>query len=467
MSGWLTIQLPVFQYLHQAIIVDSNCMRPTRRLFLLLAFAFSSLALSAQVNIQLLSQMYVQDSSATDVWGYVDANTGREYALVGSWGAVSIIDVTDPANPVYAAFMDSIPGFDIKVWDHYFYAVDGRREGRGYVVDLTDPANPRVAGRFPQAHNIFIDDKGFLFSAFPSLQIFDLNQTPESPALVYSDTNTTGHDVLVVGDTAFFFEGYSGTYILNVADRSNPKIISQIFDPQIIYAHSGWITKDRKYLFINDELAKHPTPDITLWDISDFSNPTKVAVFGDSTSIVHNIFIIDNYAYVSYYQNGFRIFDVSDPPNFQVAAHYETFPDSTTENFGGAFGVYPFAPSGNIYISDMTYGLFVLDVELPAVGIDNPAWEPRIGLDQVWPNPSAGSVQVSGWLQEAAKVKLEVWDMQGRLVRTVFEGQQAAGALEMNWDGMDQQGQQIGAGTYFLHLSAGGQRAIRKVVRVE
>ena len=42
----------------------------------------------------------------TDVWGYVDPVTSREYALIGQRDrniGVTIIDVTDPANPIFVA----------------------------------------------------------------------------------------------------------------------------------------------------------------------------------------------------------------------------------------------------------------------------------------------------------------------------------------------------------------------------
>ena len=41
----------------------------------------------------------------SDVWGYVDASTGKEYALLGAWGtdALFVIDASDAANPVTVA----------------------------------------------------------------------------------------------------------------------------------------------------------------------------------------------------------------------------------------------------------------------------------------------------------------------------------------------------------------------------
>ena len=54
--------------------------------------------------------------------------------------------------------------------------------------------------------------------------------------------------------------------------------------------------------------------------------------------------------------------DVSDPSNMRDVALFDTFsiPIENSPNFNGAWGVYPFLPSGNILISDIEYGLFVV-----------------------------------------------------------------------------------------------------------
>jgi hypothetical protein len=44
-------------------------------------------------------------------------------------------------------------------------------------------------------------------------------------------------------------------------------------------------------------------------------------------------------------------------------AFFDTFPDSDAVNFDGAWSVYPYLPSGNLIVNDVTNGLFVLTVE--------------------------------------------------------------------------------------------------------
>lgn len=305
----------------------------------------------------------------TDVWGYVDANTDKEYALVGfgnfnsdTSSGVHVVDVSDAANPVRVARINTVPGFDIKVWQNYMYTVNGA-EGEGGIVDLSDPAHPVKVGTFPSGHNLFISENGFLYleTGFRALQIFDLNGDPLNPNLVWS-ANNDGHDAAVIGNRLYDFGGFAATNIYDVTDPTNPQLLSSITAPFVRFHHSGWPTEDGNYLFICNELAVHPEPDITIWDIRDVRNPKFVADYKDPNNKVHNLYIIGDFAFVSYYNAGLRIFDVSDPADIDLVVEFDTS-TGVGQRFDGAFGVYPFAPSGNIYLSDVTTGLHIFSFD--------------------------------------------------------------------------------------------------------
>ncbi len=296
----------------------------------------------------------------TDVWGY--STGGREYALVGGHQAgFAIVDVTDPAAPEVTAVVDSVPGFDVKVWQHYAYGVNGSNIGEGVIVDIADPANPQIVGSFPSAHNIFIREDGYLFAEFRGLKIYDLNPDPTAPVLLWSG-GTEGHDATVIGNTLYDFHGRRGTHIYDVTTIELPELLTSIQDPTIAYHHSGWPTPDGRYLFICDELATPATSDITVWAIGDLMNPTRVGGFSDQGSRVHNLYIIGKYAIVSYYTAGLRILDISDPTHPEEAHHYDTS-SLTGEGFHGAFGAYPFTGKKLIYVSDIEEGLYVFRFE--------------------------------------------------------------------------------------------------------
>ncbi|MCH7785662.1 MAG: hypothetical protein IIB06_09655, partial [Bacteroidetes bacterium] len=133
-------------------------------------------------------------NSGTDIWEYIDQNNGNVYAIVGGNG-MSIVDVTDPTTPVQIAHLTSVPGFDVKVWSHYVYCSTSGG-GTGMIVDVIDPNNPQIVGSFPSGHNIFIDDRGYMYNSSPGVRIYDLNPDPTSP-LFLTQVGNGGHDVTV------------------------------------------------------------------------------------------------------------------------------------------------------------------------------------------------------------------------------------------------------------------------------
>lgn len=324
-------------------------------------------------SIRLVGQLAVAPAGMihTDVWGYVDAATGKEYALVGGQGggqtALFVVDVSAPATPVLVATVNDVPGFDVKVWGHYAYTVTGGGDRRGVeegrIIDLSDPANPVVAGTFPSSHNLFIDDQGFMYLEVPGLRIFDLNTDATTPELLWEDDGMQGHDATVIGDRLYDFHGRGGTRIYDVSDRAAPQLLGAVTLPSIRYHHSGWTTQDDRYLLICDELALSTGADITIMDIQNPAEPTPVAEIADSTATVHNLYVIDNLAYVSYYTAGFRLYDLAEPTAPRLLDEFDTAPDIEAPGFAGAWGVYPFTPSGHIYVSDMTGGLHVFALE--------------------------------------------------------------------------------------------------------
>ncbi|MFQ5709317.1 MAG: LVIVD repeat-containing protein [bacterium] len=334
-------------------------------------------------SITLLGNLNFPISSVTDVWGYFDQKSGKEFAVVG-YGIFTappdagffLVDVTNPANPVQVANVNTVPGFDVKVWQHYVYTVKGDTLGPGAIVDVADPQKPQQVGVIPGAHNIFIDANGYMYLECPGLRIFDLNVDPTNPALVWEDEDSKNrnmrncHDAAVIGNRLFDFHGFAGTNIYDITDPTQPQLLGAIDDPAIQFNHSGWTTESGEFLYICDELAQGSIPDITIWDIRDVTSPKKVSNdITDQNAIVHNLFVIDNLAFVSYYTAGFRVFNISDPSKPILADEFDTSPSEFGEMFSGDFGVFPFAPSGNIYVSDVENGLFIFSVSNGVAGV--------------------------------------------------------------------------------------------------
>ena len=79
------------------------------------------------------------------------------------------------------------------------------------------------------------------------------------------------------------------------------------------------------------------------------------------------------------------------------------------------------------------------------------------------PNPFQARTRIAFDLPRDAPVSLEVFDVTGRLVRTLANESMAAGAYEVSWNGADNSGQQVAAGVYLYRLRAGSFEATRRM----
>jgi hypothetical protein len=90
-----------------------------------------------------------------------------------------------------------------------------------------------------------------------------------------------------------------------------------------------------------------------------------------------------------------------------------------------------------------------------------------ISLEQNSPNPFNPSTTIYFRLAGRTPVSLEVFDLRGRLLRTLFSGELDQGRHGVYWDGSDSRGRKAASGVYFYRLRAGGQVLTRKMLLVK
>jgi len=242
--------------------------------------------------------------------------------------------------------------------------------------------------------------------------------------------------------------------------------LGQVDDSSIIYHHSGDVSADGNTLFICDELGTHPTADISGWNISDPASPVRIASIADATATVHNLYISGDLMYVAYYTAGLKVIDVANTSAPVVLDTWDTSALSG-EGIEGAFGVYPFTPSGRVYVSDIDNGLFVFSVETgnsPRSQDKGAVPAPGIVLEQNAPNPFNPETRITFHLEGPAHAELRIFDTRGGLVRTLVSGSLDAGAHSERWDGRDDRGRSVASGVYFYRLSARGERLTRRML---
>lgn len=315
-----------------------------------------------------------------DVWGYV-APDGTEYALLGSRQFVHVLQLQADGTPVENsrfAGTQTVHWRDMKTFGSYAYGVcDSCSEGL-MILDLSSLPAPatfvqRTTSFWNKAHNIYIDEQaGRMYAVGTNTQgsgivVLDLNADPANPTLL-AQMNLDGgyiHDLHVVGNIAYASHGYSGLYVYDLTDLSNPITLGSLTTyTQQGYNHSSWLDPARGLLVFADENFDRS---VKIADVSDPMDITvtdlfRSALLGTQTnSIAHNPFIRGRYAIVSYYHDGIQIFDIADETDVVQVAGFDTDPTNTTySGTAGAWGTYPFLPSQRILGSDVKNGLFVL-----------------------------------------------------------------------------------------------------------
>ncbi|HUU28590.1 MAG TPA: two-component regulator propeller domain-containing protein [archaeon] len=100
-------------------------------------------------------------------------------------------------------------------------------------------------------------------------------------------------------------------------------------------------------------------------------------------------------------------------------------------------------------------------------GVAEAAGLPRVfSLSQNSPNPFNPSTTISYSIPEGilTPVSLKVYDLRGKLARTLIQGARPAGVYSVYWDGTDEAGRQLSSGVYFYRLQAGEFTQTRKMV---
>lgn len=107
-------------------------------------------------------------------------------------------------------------------------------------------------------------------------------------------------------------------------------------------------------------------------------------------------------------------------------------------------------------------------VGVPGDGDGPSAGEGLLALRPAQPNPSRGTTTLRFELARAAAVDADVFDAQGRRVRTLARAEAvSAGTHTLIWDGRDDAGANAGAGVYFVRVSAGGVVRRGSVIRLD
>ena len=157
----------------------------------------------------------------------------------------------------------------------------------------------------------------------------------------------------------------------DITQLANPVRLSRTPYSGSRYTHSGWPSEDGQTLFVHDELDERnngiPTT-VRVFSLASLTAPAQIGSWvGPSPAIDHNGFVRGNRYYMSNYSDGLTVLDITDPAAPTRVGFLDTHPFATSSNFVGAWGAYPFFPSGNIAISDIDSGFYLAEDKTLAV----------------------------------------------------------------------------------------------------
>lgn len=343
-------------------------------------FLFSILTFfgQAQTNIELLGHINYQslhEANLNDVWGYVD-ELGNEYAIVGTTKGTSIVDVTDPTNPIEVFWLAGSTSIwrDPSVHGDFAYVTTEAEDGLT-IIDLSPLPGSTVlpttlytgslGSEWQSAHTCFVDENGvaYIFGANRGqggVIMLDVQTNPMAPIELGIFDDWYAHDGFVRSDTMYLAHINDGFFsMVDVSDKANPVLIGTKHTPNN-FTHNIWPSQDGNYVFTTDEVSGAFITSYSIQNSAAIEEVDRTQHSPGTGVIPHNTHVKGDFLITSYYSDGITIHDITNPESIILVGEYDTYPTQTS-GFDGCWGVYPFLPSGTIIAADITEGLYLLN----------------------------------------------------------------------------------------------------------
>jgi choice-of-anchor B domain-containing protein len=425
-------------------------------------------------NVRLLDHWFsdtIMTSSSqvrfSSCWAFVQ--NGREYGVIGSTEGAHIFELTEQDS---LRFVDFVPGRyqsaqaitrEYKHYQNYVYAICDEGPSSLQIMDLSYlPDSVHLVAdlqdqNFGKSHNLFIDSLNarlYLTLVNPivngneqgiiPMRVYSL-ANPILPTLLWEGPNDIPevHDLYVKNNRAILNCGFDGMRTYDFSDPSNPIYVNNLsFYPQQGYNHQGWLSPDESTYVFADETAGLP---IKKCRVLPNGQLQVQQFFGTENSpypkTPHNVHITNEFAFVAYYNDGLRIFDLRKNPPTEIGV-YDTYFDNTITNgfsMWGAWGIHALLPSERILISDRNNGFFLFEFDRSKFII------PSTEHVQLYPNPSSIGEEVFVRLpnDEVSEFDVNIVDAKGNLVANLEIQQQSYAHLPVD----------LAAGCYFIRVT--------------
>ena len=274
---------------------------------------------------------------------------------------IQILDISDPVNPRELGFFQTGGKGVHRVWysggkyAHMSATPEGFSDRIMMIVDVSDPTNPQEVSKWWE----------------PGMW----TAGGEKPYWA-SDLRISAHHPVVWKGRAYWGFWDLGIIIMDISDPANPKEVSRLgWGPKDGgHTHTAMPLPDRNLLVVTDEATTANCDEVAkrvrLVDISDETKPRVISKFPEPQGDYcerglrfgpHNVhenrpgsFISDQIIYVTYFNAGLRVVDISDAENPKEIAYYVPRTPESQQAIQ-TNDVYV-AKNGLIYISDRAGG---------------------------------------------------------------------------------------------------------------
>jgi hypothetical protein len=385
----------------------------------------------------IISWFDVSDPSNPMLIGrYIPYSNARDIAKSGNYvytstGGFRIFDVSNPADPVGIGYYKSdYQSTKIRIFENVLFLADNYAGVR--IFSLADPLNPILLSTVffeSNAGDMFYSDSLLYIACYDGLRIVDIGDPVNPVILSYYPTsqyNNNYYTIIANDNFVYTSESDSGICVYNVSDPVNP-----------IKIHCLDLTYSPAEFFLGDSLlytAVYPNG-MVIFDTGVPSYPIPISSTPPAAGAID---LHDNHAYLTYREDGLKVFDVSDPLDPEYIAGY--FDD------GYCLGVV--VENDTAYMAAGPQGMWIVRNEITTDLEDDYSVLPNKSDFTNYPNPF-----------NAATIIRYIYNLLGQRVETLLEGVQDPGEHTLTWDASH-----LPSGIYFARLETADRTENIKMV---
>jgi len=352
---------------------------------------------------------------------------------VETYSGFNIHSLTDPINPAIA-YQYELPEqfYSFYLHNNSLYSPAGMQLAEIDVSNPAEPGEPNYYNLDRGFYEMSIDEPYICLNSFSDGICIYEKVSPDSLEFIRSfETDSYSFGALIDNGLGYFAQ----SFILNIYDLSNPAdsvVLAGIWPscgPGRLYLHDGFI--------FTQLVDGQRSTGVSVIDVNDPSNPVELDIMNFPDYLI-NINLDGDLAFFLIHPNELHIFDMADPYNPVFLCNYTTpgYIEEVCKH------------NDYLYVANSS-SLIIL--RFSPTGIEQVAEIPNaFSLSPNYPNPFNANTTIRYNLPYAADVTLDIYDILGRKVQTLFNDFQPAGQHAMIWKAKD-----LSSGVYFYKITAG------------